>query len=219
MSEPAWVLRAIAENRSCPEDLSDQLLTWLALGGPGAADPLFDPVACAGHPGDTRSSRAAWYLEQAKGVSAELHPLWLVRAGVLRAVGRLPIERVQTLARDPRPEVRRAMAMAGQLPERIRRELMQDGDEQIAELASRIKPGDRPRVRVWRVVLVALVWLGMAAGLGLTIAQCAGPTHQPGALACRPHTSIVYVVAGSVGLTLHMANAPMTAGGPLRCGT
>lgn len=211
MSEPAWVLRAIAGNRRCPEDLSDQLLTWLALGGPGPADPLFDPVECTGHPGDPRSTPQSWYLKQAEGAMAELHPLWLVRAAVMRAAGRLPAERARTLARDPRPEVRRSIAGVGQLPAGIRWELMRDGDEQVARLASRAKPGhDRLG---WRFVLRAVVWLSVAAGLVIVNARCGASPHRAGALARMPHTSFVYVVAGSGGLTLPEPSTP-----PHRCG-
>jgi hypothetical protein len=61
MKEPAWILRRIAANPSCPAELSDTLLTWLVLGGSGDADPTFDPVECTGHPGDTSVSVVAWY--------------------------------------------------------------------------------------------------------------------------------------------------------------
>lgn len=140
MTEPAWVLRAIAANPSCPPDLSDQLLTWIALGGPGSADAMFDPVECTGHPGDTRFPALAWYREQAERSGAEGHPLWRVRAEVMRVAGRLPGERAQALARDLRPEVRLTIASAGKLPQSIRSELMRDSDPRVARLASRAKP-------------------------------------------------------------------------------
>src|SRR5262249_12542434 len=92
LSEPAWILRRIAANPSCPDDLSDQLLTCLSLGGAEHADPMFDPVACTGHPADTRVSEWAWYREQAQGKKAEKHALWQVRASVLS--GRLFIDQV-----------------------------------------------------------------------------------------------------------------------------
>lgn len=91
LSEPAWTLRAIAANPSCPADLSDQLLTWLALGGPVHADPMFDPVACTGHPADTRSSAASWYARQAEDLWACKHPLWRVRAAITTPASCQPI--------------------------------------------------------------------------------------------------------------------------------
>jgi hypothetical protein len=136
LSEPAWILRRIAANPSCPADLSDQLLTWIALGAASHADPLFDPLTCTGHPGDTSIPLAAWYLEQAEGDGAERHPLWRVRATVMRAVGRLPGQRGLTLARDPRPEVRQTIAGVHRLPLNIRLELRHDADPVVARLAS-----------------------------------------------------------------------------------
>jgi hypothetical protein len=136
LSEPVWILRRIAVNPSCPADLSDQLLTWIALGGAGHGDPLFDPVACAGHPADTSVASAAWYLEQAKREAAEQHPLWRVRAAVMRAAGRLAGQRVLTLARDPRPEVRQTIAGIGRLSLNVRLELRRDADPAVARLAS-----------------------------------------------------------------------------------
>src|SRR5207248_3893840 len=40
---PAWVLRAAASNPACPEDVSSEVLTWIALGGTGTDNPTFDP--------------------------------------------------------------------------------------------------------------------------------------------------------------------------------
>jgi hypothetical protein len=48
MTEPPWVLRAVAANPACPPDLAEELFTWIALGGTGAGDPTFDPVASHG---------------------------------------------------------------------------------------------------------------------------------------------------------------------------
>jgi len=136
LSEPAWILRRIAANPSCPADLSDQVLTWIALGAAGHGDPLFDPLTCTGHPGDTGGTLAAWYLEQARGDAAEWHPLWRVRATVVRAAGRLPGQRVLPLARDPRPEVRQTVAGVHRLSLNIRLELRHDADPVVARLAS-----------------------------------------------------------------------------------
>jgi hypothetical protein len=66
MAEPVWVLRVIAANPSCPGELSDQLLTWIALGGADNADPMFDPVACTGHPDNPQVDVMSWYITAAQ---------------------------------------------------------------------------------------------------------------------------------------------------------
>ena len=241
MSEPAWVLRAIAGNSSCPADLSDQLLTWIALGGAGDTDPLFDPVECAGHPGDTRFGLVAWYREQARREGAECHPLWRVRAEVMPVLGRLPGDRARTLSHDPRPEVRRTIARLPQLPPLIRLELLSDGDPQVARLASGGEPAGPARRRArrrwwyrsWRL-LPAMTVLGLVTWNMATSQQAtsAPGTGQPGVnhavtlrralpgggiITCGAahgsHTSFIYVAAGSTGLTLHLAGSVLTAGG------
>lgn len=136
MSEPAWVLRAIAGNPACPADLSDQLLTWIALGGAGHSDPLFDPVTCTGHPGDTRYTVMSWYLEQARGHTAAQHPLWRVRVLVLPARHSIAADVARELARDPRSEVRRTIAGVAVLPADLRLELTCDADPGVARLAA-----------------------------------------------------------------------------------
>lgn len=174
MSEPAWVLRALAANPSCPADLSDQLLTWIALGGAGHADPLFDPLECSGHPGDTRFAATAWYLEQAGREAAEHHPLWRVRATVIRAAGRISADRARILARDPRPEVRRTIAGAGILPLNIRLELRHDADPQTARLASAAferKNGSASKQRLARAGRHILLAFGPALVIGALLAQ------------------------------------------------
>src|SRR5262244_3893890 len=115
-SEPAFILRAIAANPACPAELSGQLLTWIALGGPGHEDPVFDPVECTGHPGDTSVAVAAWYWEQASTEVAANHSLWRARAQFPAARRHVPFHQARMLARDPRPEVRRAVASLTGLP-------------------------------------------------------------------------------------------------------
>ena len=106
MTEPAWILRRAGENPACPQELSDQVLTWLALGGAGDSDPAFDPINCTGSPGE---GGPAWYLRQAATpdgyASAVEHPLWRVRAMLLRQPNgvRLSGRQVWALARDPGP--------------------------------------------------------------------------------------------------------------------
>ncbi len=145
MSEPAWVLRAIAINPSCPAELSDELLTWITIGGPGKTDPAFDPVRCSGFPASTEISPAAWYAEQATGTDAERHPLWRVRAAVPAARKRLKLSTLRELRRDPRPEVRRSVAgFQGVFPRDIR-EMLGDADPAVARIAARVRSANRRR--------------------------------------------------------------------------
>ena len=167
MTEPAWVLRAIAGNPACPAELSDQLLTWMTLGGPGHADPLFDPVSCTGHPGDTRYTELSWYLEQAKGPAAMRHPLWRVRAMILPATGRLAVEQAGELARDARSEVRHALAGARSLTVSLLRELRHDPDPGVAGLAAAAWSRNRQAIR--RSLLIAVLRFGVVGALPLAV--------------------------------------------------
>jgi hypothetical protein len=225
MSEPAWALRAIAGNPSCPADLSDQLLTWIALGGSGDTDPLFDPVECTGHPGGTRFGPVAWYREQARRDGAELHPLWRVRAEVMPALGRLPAHRAGTLSHDPRPEVRRTIARLPQLPHSIRWELMSDGDPQVARLASggeqvgtaRRRVIGRRLLRLLPVVPGFVLLVNAVASQQATSGGAWEALPGGGSISCLPGSgppiSFIYVAAGSTGVTLHVAGDVMNAGG------
>src|SRR5262249_2635693 len=124
LTAPAWVLRAAAANPSCPPDVSDQVLTWIALGGPGSSDPMFDPLGCTGHPGDTEGALAVWYTVEARSPLAYRHPLWRVRASIAQANATVPIDQGKELCRDPRVEVRRSVAGLVGIPMRNVRELM-----------------------------------------------------------------------------------------------
>ncbi len=240
MTEPAWTLKRIAANPSCPAGLSDQLLTWIALGGAGKADPMFDPVDCTGHPADTSVPAFSWYRDQASRGRAEQHPLWRVRAEVLSAAKRLPGRRAWVLARDPRPEVRRTIARAGRLPLEIRMELRRDGDPVAARLARAAAPkaNDGPPHR-WVLInivrLLAPLWLIAAPAfiiyLGASSPWPAGTGSQPGApasvmrelpgggsLTCAtltgdPRPVAVRVSAGSRRLTMHFAGIVSTGSG------
>jgi hypothetical protein len=175
MSEPAWVLRAIAANPSCPADLSDQLLTWLTLGGPGNADPLFDPVRCTGHPASSDVPPVAWYAEEAKRADAARHPLWRVRAAVASAHKQLPLMTVSMLRRDPRPEVRRSVAgFIGTRPSEIR-ELIGDADAAVAWRAAQVRRANRRKYLRRRVLRRGLGLLPLAA-IGIPFAVVASIT-------------------------------------------
>ena len=169
LSEPAWILRAVATNSSCPADLSDELLTWIAIGGSAHADPMFDPVACTGHPADTRVAAAAWYAEQARRPLSTGHALWRVRAAVLRASGRVGPALARDLAEDPQREVRLSIARAQRLPVRVIQLLTHDAAPEVARLASD-KLSGRSRPTLWLQVHRGLVSsLAMAAIVGLLL--------------------------------------------------
>jgi hypothetical protein len=87
-SQPAWILRAAATNPACPADLSDQLLTWLALGAAGPADPHFDPIECSGHPGSTEVNPVGWYANAARQDGAEMRQYHRRELGFLSSSSR-----------------------------------------------------------------------------------------------------------------------------------
>jgi hypothetical protein len=181
MSEPAWVLRAVATNPSCPAGLSDELLTWITIGGPGKTDPHFDPVQCTGFPASTEVSPAAWYAEQARRPDAEWHPLWRVRAAVPAARKTLKLSTVRELRRDPRPEVRRAVAgFTGVLPRDVR-EMLGDADPTVTRTATRVRSANRRRFLRRRLPLyiARLALLGLVVGVLIPVITSAGGTPTP----------------------------------------
>jgi hypothetical protein len=186
LSEPAWILRAIAANPACPAELSGQLLTWIALGGPGHEDPMFDPVECTGHPGDTSVAAVAWYREQASTEAAARHSLWRVRAGFPSARRRVPFHEARMLARDPRAEVRRAVAGLTGLPLGCLRELCGDADPSVARLAGvRLEAEKSPagkkrrRARAARALPLAIApGVAVVVGLEALVSQLS-PLNSP----------------------------------------
>jgi len=229
MSEPAWVLRAIAANPSCPAELSDQLLTWIALGGAGKQDPLFDPVTCKGHPASTDGAAFAWYTEAAKRGDAERHPLWRVRAAVAPARKQLPLATVRQLRRDARPEVRRTVAgFIGVRPREVR-EMMGDADPIAARIATQVRSANRKRYwkihsprwrrRALRLAPAALLFClpvvsglfqgsGRSGGSSTPTAQCASTVRWLGA--ARPTATLTHRPATALG--------GLPGGGWLACG-
>lgn len=209
MNEQAWILRRIAVNRSCPAELADQLLTWITLGGPGNADPAFDPLECTGHPGDTSVPEYTWYRDEAKRTEDELHPLWRVRAAILPVTGRVSKRRGWRLARDPRPEVRRAIAGATRLSLDLRVELRHDADPVTARLADAESavPGthvarDRRTVRI----IIGLAVPIAIAGAGFNILAENHLSPKPSAT----------VISGMPVVTKLVRQLP--GGGTLTCG-
>jgi hypothetical protein len=111
MTRPAWVLRNVARNPSCPPALAEELLTWLAIGGAGEQDPYFDPITCTGHADMSRVAPFQWYQRQALTATfPEGSSLWRVRAATSQTKQRLSRTRVRELAVDEAPEVRRVAA-------------------------------------------------------------------------------------------------------------
>jgi hypothetical protein len=223
MTEPAWILRRAGENPACPQDLSDQVLTWLALGGAGDSDPAFDPIGCTGSPGE---GGPAWYLRQAATpdgyASACDHPLWRVRAMLLRQPNgvRLSGRQVWALARDPRPEVRIGIASATQLAWSVRRDLAHDGDPRVAKIARDLlrrtgaSPG-RWRKLAWlrQPAILTLILLG---GLGGLVSLIPGSGTPSGSGLAGGGVTII----GSSGVTslLPAHTYPLPGGGSLMCG-
>jgi hypothetical protein len=223
MSEPAWTLRAVAVNPSCPQDLSDELLTWLALGGAGHVDPLFDPLECTGHPDDTRTAAAVWYLRRAAleyGDEHGEHPLWRVRASVMEARRSIPGARARTLARDPRPEVRRMMAGLATLPVSIRLELRHDADATVARLARGAFQGKNAgvaRQRLAGAVRQSRLLLPVAVSLaGIVIWTMTQSVLWP---ASTPTPAIVPGPTVQQEPMAARAGRPLTGGGSLMCGS
>jgi hypothetical protein len=182
LTAPAWVLRAAAANPSCPPELADQLLTWIALGGPRSSDPMFDPLECTGHPGDTEGALNVWYTVEARSAGAYKHPLWRVRAAVAHANQRLPIEEARELCRDPRPEVRRSVAGLVGISMRNVRELMGDADAVVASRATFRRQDNIERARrkssKWMLSLALRLGIPaaiLAGGAGSQILSSAGP--------------------------------------------
>ncbi|MEN9643687.1 MAG: hypothetical protein RL238_356 [Actinomycetota bacterium] len=101
---PKWLLRRLAAVPTLPDDLRERVLVWLALGG-GSGDPNFDPVTCAGTPGDLGQARQQAYRDVA-GANAADSSLWMTR--MMKAVGAstLTEDVLVRLARDAHPLVR-----------------------------------------------------------------------------------------------------------------
>jgi hypothetical protein len=145
LAQPAWVLRAVAANPACPPAVADQLLTWLALGGPVHQDPTFNPLTCTGHPADTSVPASTWYSQQARSSGAVKHPLWRVRAAIVASLDRVPIHVASQLCRDPQPEVRRTAARLMGIPPRLARDMTRDADPVVARTASSGRRTNRRR--------------------------------------------------------------------------
>ncbi len=211
LSEPAWTLRAIAANPSCPADLSDQLLTWLALGGPVHADPMFDPVACTGHPADTRSSAASWYARQAEDLWACKHPLWRVRAAITTPAGQLPADQVRLLSRDPRTEVRRTAVRLRGAPISVVVELSDDADSQVAGHADlRVKASPKAVSKYRRRIALRFSPLALVMFIGFQFLS----QHFSNGFLFGPDATRTHVPAGATTLgELHCARGLSPDGG------
>lgn len=239
MTEPAWVLRAIAANPSCPDELSDQLLTWIALGGAGDADPMFDPVACTGHPDDTRVDVVSRYAALARTDGAERHPLWRVRAVIGQARRTLPQPLIAELRRDPRPEVRRSVASFTPVPPRAIRELIGDADPAVSRIAARVRKENRVGYNVVRArrILPRLAPLAPLVFMAAVLfpyphhsQQSPHSPHSPSSTAgagrpgsgdCGSLVTAPRARAGGAG-TLHLTVRPaatLPGGATLVCGT
>jgi len=186
MAQPAWVQRAVAANAACPADVADQLLTWLALGGPVHQDPTFDPLRCTGHPADTSVPSTTWYAQQARRPGAVTHPLWRVRAAIVPSSDRVLIDVAGQLCRDPRPEVRRTAARLIGIPPHLVKEMTRDADPVVARMASSVRRKNRRRAwaRRWKRGLPRLVRIGLPVAVitSLGLSSALHETSPPGQL-------------------------------------
>lgn len=222
-AQPAWTLRAAATNPTCPEDLSDQLLTWLALGGAGASDPLFDPVTCSGHPGPTEQHPATWYANAARQAGAATHPLWRVRAAIPSALGRIPISTLTLLARDSRPEVRRQAARFSALPYSVLEELHADTDPSVVRLAEAALKNKAKERLPWLRSMRRLRWLPLTIVIIVTAISGLLNAHTPPSSSGLPPADIsgslpfadtITAPPGTVTVT-----RPVAGGGVVEAGT
>jgi hypothetical protein len=134
MDAPAWILRTVATNPTCPSDLAAEALTWLAIGGPvGNAD--FDAETCAVAPHDQLAA-GEWYRRNAT-LEGRTSPLWRVRATIVSTNKTVPFPTVFALARDPHPLVRRSAMSLRPLPANLAGELLADADPVVAAAARR----------------------------------------------------------------------------------
>jgi len=214
MAAPAWTLRAIAANPACPPELSDQLLTWLALGGAGAADPTFDPVACSGHPGEPGTNIFEWYRQEAAKSSAPCrHPLWRVRAATPSSRDKTPYAWLAAMARDMRPEVRQVAARYPGLPAGVLKELTGDAVSSVADQAAaslKRKPQPRGAKRVPRGVSVAVIASVLLFAVRLAASQSSPQTPD--------FTKLTLPDVGPLPTATPGAAQPLPGGGTLIAG-
>jgi len=195
MTEPAWVLRAVASNSSCPPALAAEILAWIAQGGAGNSDSTFDPLTCTGHPGDTTIDVSSWYQQIALKTAAEgaeIHPLWRVRSAITSSLARIGGEVLMTLAIDPQPEVRLSMAQFLSMAQlravtfaRLK-SLARDADPQVAMAAVRAIKQKRKTTPIWRwysirrLVMVPLVLGGivLASIIGGRVGSSSAPSPR-----------------------------------------
>jgi hypothetical protein len=164
MSEPPWVLRAVAANPALPPDLAEELLTWIALGGTGAGDPTFDPVACVGNPVDASTPEFFFYQHEAQQPDAHESVLIRVRASIPGANGRTPVRVIEELAHDAAPSVRAVASMFAELPRDVLEELTEDADTQVARNATAALERHRKLARERRWSKRAVSWRSLVPG-------------------------------------------------------
>jgi hypothetical protein len=167
LGQPAWILTSITRNPNCPEDLSDSILTWLAIGGAGDTDPLFDPLTEAGNPGSTKITRAVNIAEVAvqEGFSSALG---CVRAAHAQRFRQLETDSLMALANDPAIVVR--LRAAQFKLRRSLKDLIDDAEPSVAIQAQSVLRGLEPRAKHWMHrdvsrVFVMIVMLTLALPL------------------------------------------------------
>lgn len=153
---PAWLLRSIAINPSCPDDLREELLVLLSVGGAGEWDPTFDPLTEAGNPGSVADSPFANITELARAGGVR-SPLWSVRARWSAECRTMQIPQLRELARDCAPGVRLTAARFTSAP--VLQELRNDAVPSVASWAGRTLAGMPRSTRTRRARALANPWI------------------------------------------------------------
>jgi hypothetical protein len=175
LAAPPWALRLAAVNPACPQEQTDEVLTWLALGGAHGADPTFHPRTCfvpPEAPTATVPHRPWPQVEQERDpAAAPVHALWPVRRAAARPG--IPRSVATALARDPHPRVRQAASWIASTRSRTLRELADDADPATAAAAARrisLRTGQPTHVRTRpRVVVTTVVAMVLVAGVGAVL--------------------------------------------------
>jgi hypothetical protein len=141
-SAPAWAMRRLATNPAAPADVSEPLLTMLALGAM-EGDPRFDPVSGDGNPGDPALHPWAETNRIARDEPLLRHPVPTVRANVAAGLEQLTHEDLLMLAEDPDPRVRSIVLRFQSLSPPVRKSLVNDPTPWIRALSTQRIPRRR----------------------------------------------------------------------------
>lgn len=122
---PAWAMRRLATNPSAPAEVSEPMLTMLALGAM-EGDPRFDPISGAGNPGDP--ALHPWAETSRIAITEPLlrHPVPTVRASVASQAQEMTHADLLLLAEDPDIRVRAVVLRFRPLSEAVSTSMRSD---------------------------------------------------------------------------------------------